>query len=142
MFRNNTIGNNNINDGIKLAERYFSHDSKLIQLICEKTDWKYNTPKMPKLREMLLAKIDTINIYTYRPKWRWSKAISYYQNGAIYYNIYKLDSLTVQEIAANLCHEYCHALGFGHGNNFKTQDKVNFSIPFFVSESILKGLSI
>lgn len=114
----------------------------MIQLICEKTDWKYNTPKMPKLREMLLAKTDTINIYTYRPKWRWSKAISYYDDNTIFYNIYKLESLSAKEIAANLCHEYSHALGFGHGNNFVTDSKINHSIPYFISESILKGLAV
>jgi hypothetical protein len=137
MYINNTLNNPKIDAAIILAQYLQDPEQPLMESILVKSDWKYKTPSNPQLKEMLLSNPSPITILTYRPIYKWSKAISYYKDGTININLYKLPYLTVWELASNLVHERMHHLGFSHGNNFKTKDKVLYSVPYFASEFIL-----
>lgn len=67
----------------------------------------------------------SIEVYTYYPKWRWSKALGYFNPNKpshIYLNAYKLNR-SLASVCASLTHEMVHYLdhksdfSFGHGNN-------------------------
>lgn len=139
IFQNNIVGYDNILEAIKLAESFLVRDSALMTEILYKSDWKYRTPPMPMLAQMLFAEKETIKLFTYRPFWPYSKAIAYYKNNTINFNIYKLYKLSVKEIAATLVHEKMHQLGFSHGSNRITKDKLIYSVPYFASEFILNS---
>jgi hypothetical protein len=75
-------------------------------------------------------------IFTYRPFNPFTLAVGYYDGKAIHINIRKLPSLDLKDLVGLLCHEYLHAVGFTHGNNYKTQNKILYSVPYYVSENI------
>jgi hypothetical protein len=78
-----------------------------------------------------------VKIFTYKPFYIYSKVIGYFNGESIHINSRKINSMSVKEITAHISHEFCHSRFFEHGNNFKTGDKVKYSIPYFVSEYIL-----
>jgi hypothetical protein len=39
-----------------------------------------------------------------------------------------------------ICHEYGHLCGFGHGNNYKTNYKCEWSLPYYLSENVSRWL--
>lgn len=59
----------------------------------------------------------TVEVRTYRPMWRWSKAIAYAKGGTIFVNQYKIDSLDVADYVGNFVHEAMHVLGYSHKGN-------------------------
>ena len=58
-----------------------------------------------------------IPLKPYRPKWRWSKAVGYRNEGAciVYYNIYKESDEAA--LLGLVVHECLHIIGYGHGSN-------------------------
>ena len=58
-----------------------------------------------------------IEVRTYRPMWRWSKAIAYAKGGTIFVNEYKISSLDVADYVGNFVHEAMHVLGYSHKGN-------------------------
>jgi hypothetical protein len=61
-------------------------------------------------------------------------------DGSIHFNIYKLKSGAVADLVATICHEYGHLCGFGHGNNYKTNYKCEWSLPYYLSENVSRWL--
>jgi hypothetical protein len=118
------------------AERILTPGSALYHAIIKKTDWAFNSGTGAEICMKLASPTKVCPIFTYRPKWPWSSAIAYYQKGAIHFNIYKLPDMSHSEIVATLCHEYSHHVGFGHGNNYKTKEKILHSVPYYISENI------
>lgn len=124
------------------AQELFSHTSPMMIEIARKNDFKYNSDDGLEVYNKLINHTTPINIYTYRPAWRFSRAIGYSDKQGIHINLYKLPTMSHLDIVANICHEACHQAGFSHGNNFKTKDKILYSVPYFVSDGISKGLWI
>ena len=76
----------------------------------------------------------------------WSKVISHYENGTIYYNPRKFRVMSEAEIASNFAHEAFHYLDYRHDYDWNPNRK--FSIPYFIGywveyylESLKKGES-
>ena len=138
-FINNTI-NQNIKEAICLATDLLTHESKMIDDVMNKNDFKYNSGTGEEVAQKLLRPLPPIKVNTYRPWNPWTKAIGYYDGTGIYINVRALEWMTVTDITANLIHEYSHYAGFGHGNNYKTNDKVLFSVPYYLSENISRWL--
>jgi uncharacterized protein YjaZ len=78
-----------------------------------------------------------IKVFTYRPLNPFTRAIAMTDGGgSIHFNIYKLKSMSfVDDLVATICHEYGHLCGFGHGNNYKTNYKCEWSLPYYLSEN-------
>lgn len=75
----------------------------------------------------------SLKIKVQKTKWPWSKAIGW-TNGTeeIFINGWKINSLSVQDIAGNIAHEFCHFPGrFQHGNNTLTTLK-KLSVPYAI----------
>jgi hypothetical protein len=137
-FKNNVISKK-VSDAIIDAEKLFLPDSLMMNEIINKNDFKFNSGRGNEIFCRIMNYKGIAPVFTYRPKWPWTKALGYSGNGAIHLNVYKLDSLTHADLVGLLCHEYLHEVGFSHGNNFKTKEKILYSVNYYVSEGISSG---
>lgn len=129
---------------IKLADEKLSPGSKMMNYISIKNDWKYDSGSGEDVVKALLKPKAPICVYVVKPK-RKTKAVAYYQNGDIYLYSTYLETAPLESIVATLVHEYSHYCGFHHNSrfwtsNFKTQHKVDFSVPYHLSDGIEKGI--
>jgi hypothetical protein len=117
------------------ATRLLKFDSKMLNDIFNKRDFKYDSGPSHLIANSLELIREPIDIYTYRP-WYPSRAIGYFDGEAIHLNLRKLPALTHVDLVGNLLHEYAHYCGFHHGNNYKTEEKCLYSVPYFISENV------
>ncbi len=129
-----------IDEAIGIAESLLVYNSKMLVEISKKNDFKYESGSGLEVSLSLYASRPLVQVFTYKPKWIFSKAIGYSDGVAVYVNIRKLPSMSVGDVASNLLHEYAHHAGFGHGNNYKTKEKTLYSVPYFISENIQKWI--
>lgn len=123
-------------EAAKVAERLLSPGSLMLEEIRLKNDFKYNSGTGEEVYQKIVNCDAIVPVFTYRPKWRFTKAIGYFGRDAVHINIYKLDELEHNELVGLLVHEWLHKAGFGHGNNYKTKEKVLFSVNYFASENV------
>lgn len=138
-FRNNVI-DTRIADAIKDAERLLTPGSAMYTEIKAKNDWRYNSGSGEEICEKLSMKKDLLPVFTYKPFNPWTRAIGYYDGNAIYINSRKLPSMSHKDIIANCVHEYAHHCSFTHGNNFPSEEKAMYSVPYFLSEGVSRWL--
>lgn len=138
-FQNNVI-NKNVAAAIVDAERLLRPESKMMQELRLKNDFKYNSGTGEEVYNKIVNCDVIAPVFTYRPFWFRSKVLGYADGKAIYLNLYKLDKLNHTEVVGLCLHEYLHMAGFNHKSNFKTQDKVLYSVPYFVSEGISRWI--
>jgi hypothetical protein len=124
------------------AQELFSHTSPMMIEIARKNDFKYSSGDGLEVYKKLINNTTPISVYTYRPKWRWTKAIGYSDKLGIHINIYKLPKMSHVELISHICHDSCHMAGMSHGNNFKTKDKIKYSCPYFASEWVKNNYRI
>jgi hypothetical protein len=134
-----------LNDKIKKADYLLQAGSVMIKEISDKDDFKYDSGLGVEVALRLIAAREKVNIYTYRPWRKSSKVIGYYNKGNVYFNLYKLPDLSLNDFVGTLLHEYAHHCGFHHNSafgtsNYKTKDKVLYSVPYFLSENVEKWL--
>lgn len=138
-FQNNVI-DKNINEAVAIAERLFMPSSPMLLELRVKNDFKYNSGSGEEIYQKVLNHQEPLPVFTYKPRWRFSKAIGYFDGKAMHINLYKLPLMSVVDIVANLCHEKLHHIGFGHGSNWKTKEKTKYSVNYYVSENMRKWL--
>ena len=135
---------NVISDKIKNAaldaERLLHYESNMMKEIRLKNDWKYNSGSGEEIYDKFASTTKIVPVFTYRPKWIFSKAIGYFDGESIHINTRKLHDLSHADIVGLLCHEYSHAVGYSHGNNYPSENKNKFSVPYFISSNIDKWL--
>jgi hypothetical protein len=83
---------------------------------------------------------DNVPVFFYKPFNPWSAAMGYSDGKAIYINSRKFASFAREDLIGLLLHEYSHIAGFSHGNNYKTEEKCLFSVPYFISENVKRWL--
>ena len=127
-----------------VAENLFHPCSEMMDELRVKDDFKYNSGTGSEIVSKILGFNKTIQVFSYRPRNPFTKAVGYFDGKAIHINVNKISSLTHSDLVGMLCHEYLHFVGFNHGTgwrrNYKTQDKVLYSLPYFVSENIGRWL--
>jgi hypothetical protein len=138
-FQNNVI-DKKVAQAITEAERLLQKESDLILNVTLKNDFKYNSGLGENVAMELLKERPPLPVFTYTPWNPWSRAIGYFDGKAMYLNLRKLPSMSIEEIAANLIHEYSHYAGFRHGSNYKTREKCLYSVPYFLSSNTGKWL--
>ena len=131
----NCVIDPNIAHSISYAESLLKPDSRMIKELQGKTDWKYNSHNVV---DELLKDREPVSVYTYRPWNPFTKAIGYFDGKAIHINIKVLENYNFHLVTGLLLHEYAHYCGFGHGNNYKTQEKCLYSVPYYLSENTSK----
>lgn len=132
----NETGRFEIDRAILKAETLLDPASPLLLALSRKSDWRFNTGSGFGVWSAFHSCDKIIPVRTYRPWNPWTKAIGYFDGKAIYINAKKLPKMTHMDLVANLCHEYAHAAGFSHGDNYKTEEKCRYSVPYFISETI------
>jgi hypothetical protein len=123
-----------VEQAIKDAEALLRANSKMMFDIFQKTDWKYDSGAPADIVLKLLQKRDPIDVYYYKPLYPWSSALGYFDGEAIYINYKKILNHTA--LVGLLLHEYAHYCGFKHDNNYKSKDKVLYSVPYWLSENV------
>lgn len=132
-FQNNVI-NKNVADAIRDAEMLLCENSSMLQKIREKDDFEYESGSGEDVYQRLLNHKRLIPVFTYRPWNKWTRSLGVFDGDSIHLNLYKLDSLSHDELVGLLLHEYAHECGFKHGNNWPSEHKNKFSVPYFLSE--------
>lgn len=141
-FRNCIIGKEIVNP-IRIAEYLLTPYSAMIKDLHKNASiFKYNTPE--NFIELLLEKKEPINVYTYVPKNPWSKVVGYFSNGKIHLNLKKYAAMSESDLIGFLLHEYAHYSGLNHGTgyfrNYITEDKLKFSVPYYLSENVKRWM--
>jgi hypothetical protein len=131
-----------IRDAANFASTLLTRGSKLEQEIFSKDDWKFdNIQNGSEVSYKLIdVKRPIIPILTFKSINPWTSSLGYFQDGVININIRKFSNMSDKEIIGLLLHEYAHYCGFTHGNNFKTEEKCKFSVPYFLSENVSKWI--
>jgi len=123
----------------ELLERF----SPMILELLRKDDFGYDSGLGHSVVIKLLQAKKPIGVYTYRK--RFTAAVGYFDGEAIHINLAKIDSMGESDIVGLLLHEYSHYSGFHHTDagfwgrrrsNYKTENKVLYSVPYFISENI------
>lgn len=75
---------------------------------------------------------ETCRIKPWRPWNPWSKAIAMVKgDGNIYLNVRMIKTRSLHDYVNTIVHEVMHLLGFGHGDNYYTEDKAR-SVPYAI----------
>ncbi len=129
--------NQNLVKAKEIAESLLTANSKMMTDLAYKSDWAYPPIYSGQaLVNLLIQEREPVAITTYRP-WYWrSPVIAYHQSGVIHFNDRKFYQLDHISMTGTLLHEYAHYCGLSHGNNYKTNHKVQFSVPYYISENI------
>jgi hypothetical protein len=138
-FRNNVISKD-VAAAIVVADKLLLRSSAMMADIYVKNDWKYDSGSGPDVIESLLADKEPVPVFTYKSLNPWTSALGYSDGKAIYLNIRKLGAMSHNDLVGLLLHELAHYKGFSHGNNFKTEDKVLYSVPYWLSSNVEKYL--
>lgn len=131
------------NKKIRLAVKelnWFITSTKVEQALAEKDDFDFSADEEgdpidgEDLWHLLKTDQTRCEVKTYRPWWRWSKAVAKYKGGnVLWLNSRRLGS--VPSIMGSISHEKIHQLdaaaveSFGHGSN-SSQGKNN-SAPYY-----------
>ena len=136
-FKNNII-NSKVSEAIKKAESILMAGSNMINELAEKDDFKYNSGHGVQVALNLILVKEPINVYTYKSINPFSKAIGYYDGEAIWINSRKMQAMDINSLVGLFIHEYSHYCGYGHGNNYKSQEKCLYSVPYYLSENVAR----
>lgn len=127
-------------EAVKKANDLLQAGSNMIFDVSNKDDFKYNSGHGTQIALNLILVREPINLYTYKPIYPFSKALGYYDGEAIWINIRKMQAMNQDALIGLLLHEYAHYCGYKHGNNYKSKDKVLYSVPYYLSENVSKWL--
>lgn len=134
-FRNNII-DPKVSEACVEASNLLKEGSRMILEISAKNDFKFNSGSGEEIAKNLLVQRDPINLYVYKPLYPFSKAIGYYDGEAIWINLRKMSVMGLEDLVGLLLHEYAHYCGYKHGSNYKSKDKCQYSVPYFLSENV------
>jgi hypothetical protein len=138
-FRNNII-ESKVNEAVKIANNLLNTGSALIEHISKKDDFQYNSGNGIQIAMNLILVREPVNVYSYKSINPFTKAIGYFDGEAIWINLRKLPLLTKEDVIGLLLHEYAHYCGYKHGNNYKTEEKCKYSVPYFLSENVKRWI--
>lgn len=138
-FRNNII-DLKVNEAVKKANDLIQAGSKLINDISEKNDFKYNSGDGVQVALNLIRAREPVGIYMYKPLYPFSKALGKFDGENIWINFRKMEAMSSDALIGLLLHEYAHYCGYSHGNNYKSKDKIFYSVPYFLSENVSRWL--
>lgn len=138
-FDNRTLNNNVRNACIKASELLLPN-SELMSELKIKNDFKFNSGTGIEIYTKIYKCTKVVPVFTYKPWNIFSSALGYYDGKSIHINNRKLPEMSFDSLVGLLCHEYLHAVGFKHGNNYPSEEKNNFSVNYYVSNNIKKWL--
>ena len=142
-FVNLTL-NAKISMAISAAEVLLHPDSKMMKELVQKNDFKFNSGPGLDVVLSLVTRREPIEILFYKSLNPWSAAVGNFGGEAIHFNSRKFSSLSFHEVVGCLLHEYSHYCGFNHGTgrlaNYKTPEKCQYSVPYFLSENVKRWI--
>lgn len=137
----NLTGRLSVDLAISSAEKLLKPTSALMFEIRAKNDFKYDSGSGENVWYKLQNGPENVEVKFYTPWNPFTRAIAMTNgDGCIYLNWRKFKSRSLDEIVGTLLHEYSHLCGFKHGNNYKTKEKCEYSVPYFLSENVMRFL--
>jgi hypothetical protein len=136
-FLNCVLGKN-VAHAIKQVESMLEPGSTMVKHLQSKNDWRFKSGTSGEVISRLLEDREPISVFTYRPWNPFSKAIGYFDGKSIYLNVRIVDNFDFNLVCGLLLHEFSHYCGFTHGNNFKTNEKMLYSVPYYLSTNVEK----
>jgi hypothetical protein len=136
-FRNCVI-DKEIGLAIKECELLLAENSNIMEEIKVKA-FKFNSGLGPQIVLNLLKERPPISVFVYKTKNPWSAALGYSDGKAIYINTRKLP-INRRDLIGLLLHEYSHFCGYSHGNNWPSEEKNIYSVPYFISSNISRWI--
>lgn len=121
------------------AEYLLLPDSKMMAELAVKDDFAFNSGTGKEVVHKIVNCNKKAAVYFYKPFNPFTKALGYSDGKDIHLNVRVFDKLSHNDLVGLLCHEWLHFL-FSHGNNYKTEFKVKFSVNYFVSENVSRWL--
>lgn len=144
MRLEDNTGRVRIKNAIQLAEKLLSPNSKMMDELIQKNDFKYNSGSgVAVALELQAIPPWPVNVYTYTKKG--TKAIGYAElHKGIFVNTECLSWVSDPQLVGLMIHEWSHFRGYSHGSwpfgNFKTEEKCKYSVPYFCSENVSRWL--
>lgn len=102
---------------------FFTHTSDTPKDVVERIRWKIDPNTLGGVRKMPVRE--------YTSSWIFRNVLGYYKKGVIRVNTRFSSRADIAEIAGNLAHEYCHALGYKHRGNKITPYNLQ-SVPYVI----------
>lgn len=136
-----------------IATWMLTPSSEFLRDLSQKNDWKWDNATGLKVEQALLSG-SHLGVGFYRSANPWSAAVAYYDGKKFYFNLrrfdgYRLDTLWessdeykrgVASLVATLLHEFAHHAGFTHGDNYWSEEKSKYSVPYYISDNVYKWL--
>ena len=138
-FENRTL-DKSINAVIIKANELLYPNSAMLRELIDKNDFKFNSGDGKDVVSKIVYCKKVAPIFFYKPFNRFSKAMGYSDGKAIYLNSRKFKDFSFNDLVGLLIHEYLHMVGFNHGNNYKTQEKCLYSVPYYLSENVSRWI--
>jgi hypothetical protein len=136
-FRNCVI-NKEIGQAIKECELLLVENSNIMEEIKTRV-FKFDSGLGHQIVANLLKERPPVSVFVYKAKNPWSAALGYYDGKAIYINTRKLP-INKRDLIGLLLHEYTHFCGYTHGNNWPSEEKNVYSVPYFISSNIARWI--
>jgi hypothetical protein len=134
-FQNRTA-HHDIRLAITIASTLISEKSKLIAEIKTKNDFSFDSGTGLEVAANLLTTRPLVPVFLFKSVNPFTSSLGYFDGKSIHINRRSIDKLSIVQLTGLMLHEYGHYCGFTHGNNFKTKDKIETSVPYFLSENI------
>lgn len=149
------VTNNNIKKAVEISNQLYK-ESVIKNLIKNHPKFDFTNQTSVSIAEIVQSfwALNDFQVKTYRPWWRWSKAVASTSGSREFsFNVYKLSSY-VPDLVATIVHESIHAANFhvnphmnpkmaifGHGDNSPV-GKRN-SVPYWIqSPVVIKAVEI
>lgn len=101
-----------------------------------KNDFKYDSGTGYQVAKKISECSKVAPVFFYKPKNPFTRAMGYSDGKAIYLNSRKFKDFCFNDLVGLLLHEAAHLYGFSHGSNFKTKEKCEASVPYYLSENV------
>jgi hypothetical protein len=137
-FRNCVI-DKEIGLAIKECELLLVENSNIMNELKVKEDFKFDSGLGHQIVLNLLSQRPPVSVFVYKAKNPWSAALGYSDGKSIYINTRKLP-INRRDLVGLLLHEYSHFCGYSHGNNWPSEEKNIYSVPYFISSNISRWI--
>lgn len=136
-FRNCVI-DKEIGLAIKECETLLVEGSNIMEEIKTRA-FKFDSGLGHQIVTNLLSQRPPVSVFVYKAKNPWSAALGYSDGKSIYINTRKLP-INKRDLVGLLLHEYSHYCGYSHGNNWPSEEKNVYSVPYFISSNIARWI--
>lgn len=133
----NETSNENIRKACAIVLKHYK-DDEFLKMVKEIDTFNYTSDPGIIVAHKIQSFNGEVRISSYRPFWRWSKAIAYEKNDVVYFNEY-IDAPVLDRVET-IAHEIYHAIGYSHKGNYVNQFNIS-TVPYLCANLFKKYVS-